>query len=160
MCAKGRFFGLLGPNGAGKTTTLRCIEGLRKPDGGAISVLGVQPGSSKKPGMRSLSNCKARLADTMTPRESPGFFLPLSSDSSLTTGSWKDGAFEEVRRSVRHLSTGQKRRLSLASLRCPHPELLFLDEPTAGLDVESRMELHAIMRELRESGKNHHPCHP
>ncbi len=151
---KGEIFGLLGPNGAGKTTTLECIEGLRKPDGGTISVLGVQPGSSKKLwdaiGVQLQSSA---LPDTMTPREALAFFSHyhgLTPDYRILD---RMGLSKKLNNQCAHLSTGQKRRLALALCVAHNPELIFLDEPTAGLDVESRIELHAIMRELRDGGK-------
>jgi len=150
----GEIFGLLGPNGAGKTTTLECVEGLRKPDGGSISVLGIQPGSSRKLwnaiGVQLQSSA---LPDTMTPRESLAFFSHyhgIKPDYAILE---RMGLSRKMNDQCAHLSTGQKRRLSLALCVAHNPELVFLDEPTAALDVESRMELHAIMRELRDEGK-------
>jgi ABC-2 type transport system ATP-binding protein len=150
----GEIFGLLGPNGAGKTTTLECVEGLRKPDGGRISVLGIQPGTSRRLwdaiGVQLQSSA---LPDTMTPRESLAFFSHyhgIKPDYAILE---RMGLSRKMNDQCANLSTGQKRRLSLALCVAHNPELVFLDEPTAGLDVESRMELHTMMRQLRDEGK-------
>jgi ABC-2 type transport system ATP-binding protein len=151
---RGEIFGLLGPNGAGKTTTLECLEGLRTPDGGTLRILGVDP--TRAP--RKLTNLigvqlqSSGLPGSMTPREAVRFFcayhhVPARFDliDRLGLHDKQDAQFSE-------LSAGQQRRLALALAMAHRPPVVFLDEPTAGLDVASRIELHELMRELQEAG--------
>ena len=150
----GTIFGLLGPNGAGKTTTLECIEGLRKPDGGSIRVLGID--TAKHP--RKLWDAigvqlqTSGLPDTMTGREALAFFSRYhrrTPDYSILD---RFGLKAKAQQQYGTLSVGQKRRLALAIAVSHEPQIVILDEPTAGLDVESRMELHEMMRELKAAG--------
>ncbi len=152
---RGEIFGLLGPNGAGKTTTLECIEGLRTPDSGEIDVGGIDPSShhGKLWNLIGVQLQTSGLPASMTPKEALVFF-------SRYHGKHPDfGVLERMGLSGKtddqygNLSTGQQRRLSLSLAAAHGPEILFLDEPTAGLDVESRLELHSLMREFREEGK-------
>jgi len=151
---RGEIFGLLGPNGAGKTSTLESLEGLRQPDGGSLRILGVDP--VRQP--RRLTNLigvqlqSSGLPGSMTPREAIQFFcayhgVPLRYDllDRLGLGEKKNAQFSE-------LSTGQQRRLALALAMAHKPPVIFLDEPTAGLDVPSRIELHELMSELQSGG--------
>ena len=152
--APGTIYGLLGPNGAGKTTTLECIEGLRSPDAGEISVMGIDPATQPK---RLAAGIGVQLQEsglpaTMTVGEALEFFARYHGRAV------PPGVFDRFgladRRGVQYgnLSTGQRRRLALALAVSHGPQVLFLDEPTAGLDVESRAELHELMRELRGNG--------
>jgi len=151
----GTIFGLLGPNGAGKTTTLECIEGLRSPDGGDIRVLGIDPVAHP----RRLWNAigvqlqSSGLPDTMTGREALQFFCRYHGQAPDPRILERFGLADKAGDQYGNLSVGQKRRLSLAIAVAHGPRVLFLDEPTAGLDVESRLELHALMGELRDEGK-------
>ncbi len=151
---RGTIFGLLGPNGAGKTTALECIEGLRQPDGGTISVMGIDPVSHP----RRLWNAigvqlqTSGLPETMTPREAVRFFSRYHGKQPSYGVIDRFGLSAKADTQYGALSVGQKRRLALALAVAHEPRLLFLDEPTAGLDVESRMELHAMMQELRQAG--------
>ena len=151
---RGEIFGLLGPNGAGKTSTLESLEGLRKPDGGSLRILGVDP--VRQP--HRLTNLigvqlqSSGLPGSMTSREAVQFFcayhgVPLRYDllDRLGLGEKKNAQFSE-------LSTGQQRRLALALAMAHNPPVIFLDEPTAGLDVPSRIELHELMSELQAGG--------
>lgn len=152
---QGIIFGLLGPNGAGKTTTLECIEGLRQRDGGKISLLGIDPAShdgslSRAVGVQLQTS---GIPGIMTPREAMQFFCryhkvkpDLTLLNRLGLEAKKDVSYES-------LSVGQKRRLSLAVAAAHGPQVLILDEPTAGLDVESRAELHNLIREMKAEGK-------
>jgi ABC-2 type transport system ATP-binding protein len=151
---RGEIFGLLGPNGAGKTSTLECMEGIRQRTGGSIKILDFDP----KTGFRQLKNLigvqlqSSGLQRTMTVEEAIRFFCTyhqVSCDYSLLG---RFGLAEKRRVQFHALSTGMQRRLALALALVHQPEIVFLDEPTAGLDVPSRVELHKIMGELRESG--------
>lgn len=151
---KGEIFGLLGPNGAGKTTTLESLEGLRIPDGGSLRVADIDP--SRDP--RKLKNVigvqlqSSGLPENITPDEAMQFFCAYHAVSPrldlierLGLGAKRQAQFYE-------LSTGQQRRLAIALAVAHEPAILFLDEPTAGLDVASRVELHEMMRELQADG--------
>ena len=151
---KGEIFGLLGPNGAGKTTTLECLEGLRQPDHGELRILDVDP--QREPGkLRNLIGVQLQtsgLPDNMTVDESMKIFSAYHAVPPRFEVLDRMG-LEEKRDSQYHqLSTGQKRRLSLALAIAHDPPVIILDEPTAGLDVASRTELHDIMQELRAEG--------
>jgi len=151
---QGEIFGLLGPNGAGKTSTLESLEGLRAPDAGTLQVAGIDP--TREP--RKLRNVigvqlqSSGLPETITADEAMKFFcayhdVPPRYDllERLGLGEKRSDQFFE-------LSTGQQRRLALALAVAHDPQVLFLDEPTAGLDVASRVELHELMRERKAAG--------
>lgn len=150
----GEIFGLLGPNGAGKTTTLECLEGLRQPDGGLLQVAGIDP--IKEP--RKLRNVigvqlqASGMPETMTPNEAMKFFCAYHGQAPRFDLLDRFGLTAKRRTQFHELSTGQQRRLSLVLAIAHEPRVLFLDEPTAGLDVSSRAELHALMREYRANG--------
>ena len=140
---KGEVFALLGTNGAGKTTTLECIEGIRKYEGGKISIdgnFGVQLQSSSLP-----ANIKVIEAFMLF-----GKWNKSNIDLSIFEGF---GLSEIKNKQYCQLSTGQKRRLHLALGLIGNPDIIFLDEPTAGLDVEGRAALHEQIRKLKCSGK-------
>lgn len=152
--SRGEIFGLLGPNGAGKTTTLECLEGLRQPDAGTMHIMDVDP--QREPGkLRNLIGVQLQssgLPDNMTVEESLNIFsayhgVPAQDDLLSRMG------LEEKRKTQYHqLSTGQQRRLALALALNHNPQVIILDEPTAGLDVASRSELHSLMQELKSQG--------
>ncbi|MFS0701084.1 ABC transporter ATP-binding protein [Cellulomonas sp. 179-A 4D5 NHS] len=151
----GRVTAVLGPNGAGKTTTVECCEGLRSPDAGSVRVLGLDP-----------------LADARALRPRVGVMLQ---DGGLPTGVRALEMLEHVARlharprdvgelserlglggfartTVRRLSGGQRQRLALATALVGRPELVFLDEPSAGMDPQSRRAVWELVRELRAEG--------
>lgn len=140
---KGEIFALLGVNGAGKTTALECIEGLRKYDSGAITVngkMGIQLQSSSLPAH-------------IKPMEAVKLFAKWNKtkiDDAMLDGL---GIKEIEKKQYIQLSTGQKRRLHLALALIGNPDVIFLDEPTAGLDVEGRLSLHDQIRKLKSQGK-------
>lgn len=150
----GEIFGLLGPNGAGKTTTLECLEGLRQPDGGTLQVTGIDP--AKEPHkLRHVIGVQLQAAgmpEAMTPNEAMNFFCAYHSVAPRYDLLDRFGLTAKRKTQFHELSTGQQRRLSLALAIAHEPQVLFLDEPTAGLDVASRAELHTILRELQKSG--------
>jgi len=151
---KGEIFGLLGPNGAGKTTTFECLEGLRKLDGGSFNLMGKSPNYNYN-NLRNLIGVQLQtsgLPDSMRVDEAMNFFSAYHNVSSRYDLLERLGLKEKMDTQYQTLSTGLKRRLSLALALTHNPPILFLDEPTAGLDVQSRVELHNMMKELQESG--------
>ena len=151
---QGEIFGLLGPNGAGKTSTLECLEGLRTPNGGSLRVAGIDP--AKEP--RKLRNLigvqlqSAGLPDSITPDEAMKFFCAYHNAAPRFDLLERLGLADKRNDQFYELSAGQQRRLVLALAVAHNPQVLFLDEPTAGLDVATRAELHGMMRELQTSG--------
>jgi ABC-2 type transport system ATP-binding protein len=151
----GRITALLGPNGAGKTTTVECCEGLRRPSAGSVRVLGLDP-----------------IADAARLRPRVGVMLQ---DGGLPTGARAGevlrhvaalhedpedparlldvlGLTDHARTMGRRLSGGQRQRLALAVALVGRPELVFLDEPSAGLDPQARHAVWDLVRDLRERG--------
>lgn len=151
---KGEIFGLLGPNGAGKTSTLECLEGLRAPNGGSLRVVGLDPASESRK-LRNLIGVQlqsAGLPESITPDEAMQFFCAYHSVEPRFDLLERLGLAEKRNAQFYELSTGQQRRLALALAIAHNPPVLFLDEPTAGLDVATRVELHGMMRELQAGG--------
>jgi ABC-2 type transport system ATP-binding protein len=151
---KGQIFGLLGPNGAGKTSTLECMEGLRKPDGGSISILGIDP--TREP-RRLSQNIGVQLQTsglpaTMSAREAMKFFCAYHGAPARLDLLERLGLSEKIDTQFSQLSVGQQRRLALALAVAHRPPVVILDEPTAGLDVSSRAILHELMFELKGEG--------
>lgn len=140
---KGEIFALLGVNGAGKTTTLECIEGLRPYDSGMITVNG-------KIGIQLQSST---LQAYIRPMEAVKLFAKWNKTSPDSETLRALGIYDLSNKKYSDLSTGQKRRLHLALSLIGNPEIIFLDEPTAGLDVEGRVALHNHIRRLKSQGK-------
>ncbi len=151
---QGEIYGLLGPNGAGKTSTLESLEGLRSPDGGSLRVAGIDP--AREP--RKLRNVigvqlqSAGLPESITPDEAMKFFCAYHDVAPRFDLLERLGLNEKRNAQFFELSSGLQRRLALALAVAHNPQVLFLDEPTAGLDVASRVELHNLMRELQANG--------
>lgn len=139
----GEIFALLGVNGAGKTTTLECIEGLKKYDSGSITING-------KMGIQLQS---ASLPEHIKAAEAVKLFAKWNSTVLDKVMLDTLGIHEFAKKRYYQLSIGQKRRLHLALALTREPDILFLDEPTAGLDVEGRVSLHEQIRRLKEMGK-------
>ncbi len=153
--ADGEIFGLIGPNGAGKTTTVECVLGLREPDSGRIEVCGLdarrEPREAKQRMGAALQT--TALQDQITPREALTLFgslyrhaerpEPLLERFALTDKA--DVAFDT-------LSGGQRQRLALALAFVNRPELVVLDEPTAGLDPHARRDLHDAIQAMKRDG--------
>ncbi|MDP9347776.1 MAG: ABC transporter ATP-binding protein [Gemmatimonadota bacterium] len=151
----GEIFGLLGPNGAGKTTTLECVVGLREPDEGEIEVCGIdarrEPRAVKEKIGAALQTTS--LQDRITPREALALFAsfyrhpaaPAELLERFSLSAKADAPFET-------LSGGQRQRLALALAFVNRPEVVFLDEPTVGLDPHSRRELHGEIARMRAEG--------
>jgi ABC-2 type transport system ATP-binding protein len=151
---QGEIFGLLGPNGAGKTSTLESLEGLRAPDGGTLRVAGVDPTREPRR-LRNLIGVQLQssgLPESITPDEAMKFFCAYHSVEPRTDLLERLGLNEKRKAQFHELSTGQQRRLGLALAMAHNPPVLFLDEPTAGLDVASRVELHDLIRERQGTG--------
>jgi ABC-2 type transport system ATP-binding protein len=151
---QGEIFGLLGPNGAGKTTILECLEGLRDPSDGSVRVEGIDP--IKYPHkLRNLIGVQlqsAGLPKSITPDEAMKLFSAYHGIAPRFDLLDRLGLNEKRKAQFYSLSTGQQRRLALALAVAHDPKVLFLDEPTAGLDVATRVELHNMVRELRAKG--------
>ena len=152
--AQGEIFGLLGPNGAGKTTTLECLEGLRRPDAGSLRIMDVDP--QRDPArLRNLIGVQLQISslpDNMTVEESMKFFSAYHNVPPRFELLERMGLEEKRKNQYHQLSTGQQRRLALALAVNHNPPVIILDEPTAGLDVASRLELHDMMQELKTQG--------
>src|SRR5271163_2755071 len=154
--SEGEIFGLIGPNGAGKTTTMECVEGVRKPDRGAISILGLDPFRD----MYRLQNRigvqlqQAQLQKRIKVWEAVDLWASLY--SKTVDG---DRLLEQLGLSIKRnawfmtLSGGQKQRLFIALALINDPEVVFLDELTTGLDPQSRRTIWDLVRGIRERGK-------
>jgi len=155
--AAGECFGLLGPNGAGKTTTIEILEGLTAPDGGVVEVLG-EPWREGAAGRAlrerlGIQLQETQLAEKLTVAETLGLFRSFYRRSHTVDEVLALVELEEKRRArVATLSGGQKQRLAVACALVSRPELLFLDEPTTGLDPHSRRQLWEIIRRFRAAG--------
>ncbi len=149
----GECFGLLGPNGAGKTTTVEILEGLLKATSGVVDVLGLQWDGRCDAEIRQrigISLQETRLSDKLTVHETLTLFRSFYHSGREPGDVVKLVALEEKKDAwVGKLSGGQKQRLAVACALVGDPELLFLDEPTTGLDPQSRRELWDIIREQR-----------
>ncbi len=140
---KGEIFALLGANGAGKTTTLECIEGFRTYDSGNIIVNG-------KIGIQLQSSA---LQANIKPMEAIKLFAKWNKTAPDNEMLKSLGIYELSKRKYADLSTGQKRRLHLALALIGDPDVIVLDEPTAGLDALGRVSLHEQIRTLKSQGK-------
>ena len=154
--AQGQIFALLGPNGAGKTTTIEICEGFRRPDSGHVRVLGLDP-------QRDASALKPRVGVMLQdgvggyPGARAGELLRLFASYARRPQNPDElldclGLAEVASTQIRRLSGGQKQRLSLALALVGRPELVFLDEPTAGMDPQARRGTWELIRRLRADG--------
>lgn len=152
---KGRVTALLGANGAGKTTTLECAQGLQKPSGGSVRLLGEDP-------WRAGAELRSRVGIMLQEGGLPPAVRPLpllrhvarmyAAPLKVEDLAAKLGIDSFARTSVRRLSGGQKQRLALACALVGNPEVLFLDEPSAGLDPQSRNIVFELINDLRAEG--------
>lgn len=153
---KGEVFGILGPNGAGKTTTLECIEGLQKHDAGRVLVLGVDT-------RHDPDKVKAHIGIQL---QASAYFDYLTLTEILELfGSFyprrvppmdllqRVGLVEKAKTTVNKLSGGQKQRFTIAASLVNDPEVLFLDEPTTGLDPQVRRQIWDFIRAIRKEGR-------
>ena len=153
---EGEVFGLLGPNGAGKTTTVEMIEGLREPDQGTIEVLGQDTSAHRERVKRQIGVAlqTATLLPNLTPRELLqlfGSFYPTAVPADTLLG--RMGLEEKRNARVQTLSGGQQQRLSVALALVGDPKIVFLDEPTTGLDPQARRGLWDVVEEMKAEGK-------
>ena len=153
----GECFGLLGPNGAGKTTTIEILEGLTPPDSGEVEILGTpwRDGAAGRALRERLGIQlqETQLADKLTVSEVLALFRSFYRHSHTVDEVLALVELEEKRKArVVTLSGGQKQRLAVACALVSKPELLFLDEPTTGLDPQSRRQLWEIIRRFRAAG--------
>jgi ABC-2 type transport system ATP-binding protein len=153
---RGECFGLLGPNGAGKTTTIEILEGLLVPTSGEVEVLGLEWGQADN-GIRQrigISLQETRVSEKLTVLETLTLFRSFYREGFEPADVVARVSLQEKTHAlVGKLSGGQKQRLAVACALVGDPELLFLDEPTTGLDPQSRRQLWEIIREIRASGR-------
>ena len=153
---EGEVFGLLGPNGAGKTSTVEILEGLRPADGGIVSVCGLDPqtpGATFKQEIGAVLQATA-LPDKIRVGEAISMFASFYKRRRDPAALLKRFGLEEKRSTFySHLSGGQKQRLALAMSLVNEPRVLFLDEPTAGLDPQVRREIYTVIEELKKERK-------
>ncbi|SEL66470.1 ABC-2 type transport system ATP-binding protein [Streptacidiphilus jiangxiensis] len=154
---RGEFFGLLGPNGAGKTTTLEILEGLREPDEGAATLFGERPWPRNP---RLLPRIGVQLQasaffERLTAHEQLAAFASLYGVGARRAEEMlaRVGLTEFAGTQAEKLSGGQAQRLSIACALVHEPELVFLDEPTTGLDPQARRNLWDLLREINADGR-------
>jgi len=142
----------LGPNGAGKTTMLEIMEGLRLKNAGTIDIMGEAPEEAVRSGIVGVQLQSSSLPEAMTPLDAMTWFCRWRGVEVRTDLLERFGLEGHLKKPYKHLSTGQKRRLHLALAMAHDPKILFLDEPTAGLDVEARVALHEDIRGMKKNG--------
>ncbi len=152
---EGEIFGMVGPNGAGKTTTIECLEGMRKPEGGEIRVLGLDPIRQEHELRYEIGTQlqKSQLPDQLT----VGEVLDLFASFYPAPASWpvlmdRLGLAEKKNSWVSKLSGGQLQRVFIALALINRPKLVFLDELTTGLDPQARLSIWDLVREVRAGG--------
>jgi ABC-2 type transport system ATP-binding protein len=154
--AEGEVFGLLGPNGAGKTTTIEILEGYRERDGGAVDVLGFDPGRAGPPFRERIGVVlqQSQLWPSLTVAETHRLFAGYYAQArDIDEVIELVGLAEKRDARVKTLSGGQKRRLDLGVALVGDPDLVFLDEPTSGFDPAARRAAWEMIRSLRSLGK-------
>lgn len=152
---RGQVTAVLGPNGAGKTTAIECAVGLQRPDSGVVSVLGTDPWGAD-------ADHRARVGVMLQAGGLPNGTKPLrllehlaafyTDPADVDATAARLGVTDFATTTVRRLSGGQKQRLALAAAMLGRPELLFLDEPAAGLDPHGRLDVWDLVLELRDAG--------
>jgi ABC-2 type transport system ATP-binding protein len=151
----GECFGLLGPNGAGKTTTIEILEGLLQPTSGEVTILGRrwQENPRELREWLGISLQETRLSEKLTVRETIELFASFYHEPRPAEDVLRDLQLaEKVDSWVGKLSGGQRQRLAVATALVGNPKVLFLDEPTTGLDPQSRRQLWDIIREFQAKG--------
>ncbi len=152
---EGEIFGLLGPNGAGKTTTVECLQALRQPDSGRISVLGLDPRTDAAEMRKRIGSQlqESALPDRIKVWEALDLFASLTADAldwRLLLEQW--GLADKRKASFSALSGGQRQRLFIALALVNNPKIVFLDEMTTGLDPAARRVAWELIRSIRERG--------
>ena len=153
---RGECFGLLGPNGAGKTTTIEICEGLTAPDDGLVELLGMNWRSNEKELRQriGIQLQETRFPEKLTVNETLRLFRSFFKRGISVDESIRTAQLEDKRRSrIAGLSGGQKQRLAMACALVGDPELLFLDEPTTGLDPQARRHLWDLIDNLKRAGR-------
>ena len=153
---EGEVFGLLGPNGAGKTSTVEILEGLRTADSGRVRVCGLDPGQSGEAFKERIGAVlqSTALPDKLRVKEAIELFAQFYRRRANTDELLRRFQLDEKRDAFySHLSGGQKQRLALAMALVNDPDVVFLDEPTAGLDPQVRREIYGIIEELKRGKK-------
>lgn len=152
----GECFGLLGPNGAGKTTTIEVCEGLTEPDSGTVELFG-RDWKSHSAGLRQRIGIQlqdTQLSDKLTVEETVRLFRSFYTKAISVGDAIKSVQLEEKQSSrVGNLSGGQKQRLAMACALVGDPDMLFLDEPTTGLDPQARRQVWELVEDFRKSGR-------
>jgi ABC-2 type transport system ATP-binding protein len=153
---RGECFGLLGPNGAGKTTTIEICEGLTDPDSGAVHLLGLnwKTAAGELRQRIGVQLQETQLPEKLTVEEVLGLFRSFFRQGITLEETIRMAQLEEKRHArVGTLSGGQKQRLAMACALVGNPDLLFLDEPTTGLDPQARRHLWELVDQLRSAGR-------
>lgn len=153
---EGEIFGMVGPNGAGKTTTIECLEGLRRPDSGELSVLGLDPLRQERE-LRFVIGTQLQQAQ-LPDRLKVGEVLDLFASFYPNPVPWpilleRLGLAEKKGAYVSQLSGGQQQRLFIALALINHPQLVFFDELTTGLDPQARHSIWDLVREIQAEGR-------
>jgi ABC-2 type transport system ATP-binding protein len=150
---RGEIFGIIGRNGAGKTTTVECIEGLRRPDGGAVRVLGRDPGDPAVRQRLGVQLQESQLPDRIRVREAMDLFASFY-ERPAAPGPLLErlGLGEHAGQQYKKLSGGQKQRLSIALSLVGSPEVAVLDELTTGLDPQARRDTWRLIADIRDGG--------
>jgi ABC-2 type transport system ATP-binding protein len=153
--SRGECFGLLGPNGAGKTTTIEILEGLTPADSGEVEILGMRWRESSRElrERMGISLQETQLNEKLTVFETLRLFRSFYKSGPNSDQLLRDLSLDEKRNSrVGKLSGGQKQRLAVACALVGDPDILFLDEPTTGLDPQSRLQLWEVVTRFRAKG--------
>lgn len=153
---KGEIFGIVGPNGAGKTTTIEIMEGLRIQDEGSVKIFGLDPLKDRDE-LKEIIGVqlqKTAIFDRIKVKEAISFFASLYKKSQSSDYILKLFSLEERKNSyIKHLSGGEHQRLSVALAFVNDPKILFLDEPTTGMDPNARRDMWDIIEMGRKEGK-------
>ncbi len=152
---EGEIFGLIGPNGAGKTTTLECLVGLREPDAGVIEICGLDTRRHPREVRERIGAAlqTTALQDKITPREALALFASFYRRKTAAPQLLERfGLVDKADAPFDSLSGGQRQRLALALAFVNEPELVLLDEPTTGLDAQSRRDLHGEILRMKRDG--------
>ena len=154
---EGEIFSLLGPNGAGKTTTVEILEGLRQKDGGDVKVLGYDPWKDGYELHRKIGVIPQgfRFFDKATPKEAIDYYSALFDVKNDANEILRQVILEDSSKvQFENLSGGQKQKVGLALALVNNPQLLFLDEPTTGLDPQARRAIWQVIRSLKSQGRS------
>jgi ABC-2 type transport system ATP-binding protein len=154
--AEGECFGMLGPNGAGKTTTVEIFEGLLQPTDGTVEILGRSWTDHPAEIRERIAVClqETRLSEKLTVLETLTLFRSFYREGLPPQDAIAAvGLTEKTTSRIQHLSGGQKQRVALATALVGQPDLLFLDEPTTGLDPQSRRDVWDIISQFQSSGR-------